>query len=64
VSVLKIVAMLLRRLGSDNGPQSIGDLYRVHKSTLSKIMRKLIKLQESICNQLLCKLQMNCTLEL
>lgn len=34
------VAMSLHELGSGNELQNIGDLYEVHKSTLSKIMRK------------------------
>jgi hypothetical protein len=32
--------MSLHRSGSGDGLQSIGDLYGVHKSTLSKIVRE------------------------
>ena len=35
--------MSLHRLGSDDGLQSIGDLYEVHKSTLSRIVREFCK---------------------
>jgi len=39
VPVQERIAMSLHRLGSGDGLQSIGDLYGVHKSTLSKIVR-------------------------
>ena len=35
--------MSLHRLGNDDGLQSIGDLYGVHKSILSKIVRKFCR---------------------
>ena len=38
-----MIAVSLHRLGSGNGPQSIGDLYGDHKSTLSKIVRELCR---------------------
>ena len=40
VLVQEMVAMSLRKLGSGNGLQRIGDLYGVHKNTLSKIIRE------------------------
>ena len=43
VPVQERVAMSLDRLGSDDGLQSIGDLYGVHKSTLSKIVREFCR---------------------
>ena len=38
-----MIAMSLHRLSSGNELQSIGDLYEVHKSTLSKIMKEFCK---------------------
>ena len=35
--------MSLHRLGNGDGLQSIGDLYGVHKSSLSKIVRKFCR---------------------
>src|SRR5665213_446391 len=43
VPVQERVAMSLHRLGSGDGLQSIGDLYGVHKSTLSKIVREFCR---------------------
>ena len=37
------VVMSLHRLGSNDALQSIGDLYGVHKSTLSKIVREFYR---------------------
>lgn len=39
----EMIAMLLYTLGSGDGLQSIGDLYGIHKSTLSKIAREFCK---------------------
>ena len=44
VPVQKMIAMSLYRLGSSNELQSIGDLYEVHKNTLSNIMRKFCRI--------------------
>ena len=43
VPVQERIAMSLHRLGSGDGLQSIGDLYGVHKSTLSKIVREFCR---------------------
>ena len=43
VPVQKMIAMSLHRLGSGDGLQNIGDLYGVHKSILSKIVRKFYR---------------------
>ena len=40
VPVQERIAMSLHRLGSGDGLQTIGDLYGVHKSTLSIIVRE------------------------
>ena len=37
------IAMSLHRLGSGDGLQTIGDLYGVHKNTLSIIVREFCK---------------------
>ena len=37
--VQDMIAILLHRLGSGNGLQTIGDLYEVHKNTLSIVVR-------------------------
>ena len=42
VPVQERIAMSLHRLGSGDGLQSIGDLYGVHKSTLSKIVKRIL----------------------
>ena len=43
VPVQERIAMSLHRLGSGDGLQSIGDLYGVYMSTLSKIVRKFCR---------------------
>ena len=43
VPVQEKIAMLLHRLGSGNGLQTIGDFYRVYKNTLSIIVREFCK---------------------
>ena len=43
VPVQEMIAMSLHSLGSDDGWQSIRDLYGVHKSTLSKIVREFCR---------------------
>ena len=49
------VAMLLHKLGSDDGLQSIQDLYKVHKSTKSKITMEFLESLGNISNEILCK---------
>jgi hypothetical protein len=43
VPVQEIITMSLHRLGSGDGLQTIGDLYGVHKNTLSIIMREFYR---------------------
>jgi hypothetical protein len=43
VPVQERIAMALHRLGSGDGLQTIGDLYGVHKSTLSIIVREFCR---------------------
>ena len=37
------VAMLLHKLGSGHGLQNLGDLYEIHKNTLSKIVKEFCR---------------------
>ena len=43
VPVQEMIAMSLHRLGSGDGLQTIGDLYGVHKNTLSIIVREFCR---------------------
>ena len=43
VPVQDRIAMSLHRLGSGDGLQTIGDLYGVHKNTLSIVVREFCK---------------------
>ena len=43
VPVQDRIAMSLHRLGSGDGLQTIGDLYKVHKSTLSIVVREFCR---------------------
>lgn len=43
VPVQEKVAMSLHQLGNDDGLQNIGDLYEVHKSILTKIIKEFCR---------------------
>jgi hypothetical protein len=53
------IAMSLHQLGSGDELQTIGDLYGVHKSKISIIVRDFCRAVENIYNRFLYKLQAN-----
>jgi hypothetical protein len=63
VPMQDMIAMSLHRLGSGDGLQTIDDLYGVHKSTLSLVVREFVERLENIYKRFLYKIRANHSLE-